>query len=265
MLVRRIFFVVREQESAVYSCFSPKHIQEDSLRVSGLFLNLISMKTNFELQQDVINELRWEPLLGVGSTEIGVSAKDGVVSLSGEVSSYAKKIAAENAARRVKGVKVVAVDLNVVIPGKHTYTDIDLSKAVMDALKWHTAVEEESIKARVENGWVYLEGETKWEYQKNAAEKAIQNLAGIKGIINHIRVQPSLNAGDIKREITAAFHRSATLDAASVSIEVSNNQVILKGKVRSLAEKKDAERTAWKAPGVSEVVNKLEVEFPIFA
>lgn len=219
------------------------------------------MKTNVQLQQDVIHELLFDPILSSSSTEIGVIAKEGIITLSGRVDSYAKKLAAEKAAKRVKGVHVVALDIEVVLPGTHTHTDTDLALAINQALKWHSAVEEDLIKVKVEEGWVYLDGEVKWSYQKKVAEKAVENLLGIKGVINRLTVKPTgaVDTKKLKSDINAAFHRSATIDSGNIWLEVAGHRVVLHGQVRSFAEKKEAEKCAWKAAGVTEVENRIEV------
>lgn len=221
------------------------------------------MKTDAEIQKDVMEELRWEPLLN--ASEIGVAVKNGIVTLSGTVDTYGKKVAAEDAAKSVAGVKAVAEDIEVRLSSFGTRNDTEIAQAVMNALKWHSAVQEDKIKVKVENGWVTLEGEVEWEFQKSAARTMVENLTGVVGIINNIKIQPSVVATDVKRKINAAFHRSATVDSEKINLEVAGSKVILKGKVRSYAEKKDAENAAWLAPGVDRVENKLEIDTEVFA
>lgn len=221
------------------------------------------MKTDVEIQNDVIEELRWEPLLN--ASEIGVAVKDGIVTLSGVVSTFGKKIAAENAAKRVYGVKAVAEDIEVKLVEGGRKNDTEIAGAVMNALKWHSAVQENKIQVKVENGWVTLEGEVEWEFQKAAARSMVQDLSGVVGILNKIRIVPSVKAEDIKRKISAAFHRSATLDAEKIHLDISGSKVTLTGKVRSFVEKRDAERAAWLAPGVDKVDNRLEIDTEVFA
>lgn len=221
------------------------------------------MKTDAEIQKDVMEELRWEPLLN--ASEIGVAVKNGIVTLSGTVDTYGKKVAAEDAAKSVAGVKAVAEDIEVRLSAFGSRNDTEIAQAVMNALKWHSAVQEDKIKIKVEGGWVTLEGEVEWEFQKSAARTMVENLTGVVGIINNIKIQPSVVATDIKRKINAAFHRSATVDSEKINLEVVGSKVILKGKVRSYAEKKDAENAAWLAPGVDKVENKLEIDTEVFA
>lgn len=221
------------------------------------------MKTDVQIQKDVMDEIKWDPFLSV--TEIGVSVKNGIVTLSGNVNSYTKKIAAEKAAKRVSGVKIVAEDINVGISPDYRKTDTEIAEAVLNALKWHSAVQEEKIKIKVEDGIVKLEGEVEWDYQRNNAKIAIENLTGVRSVINLILVKPKISAADIEKRISAAFHRSATIDAEKVTASVSGNKVKLSGTVSSYAEKEEAERVAWAAPGVGSVESKLEIKIPEYA
>jgi osmotically-inducible protein OsmY len=215
------------------------------------------MRTNTELQRDVMDALKWEPILN--ASEIGVSAKEGVVTLSGNVSSYSKKLAAERVTKKVTGVKAVAVDMEVRIGTEGKRTDTEIAQAVMNSLKWHTAVREDKIKAKVEDGWVTLEGEVEWKFQKDAAENAANNLMGVKGINNFISIKPKIEAKDIKNRIKTALQRSASLDAEHIEVEVDGPTVTLRGEVRSLAEEDDAAQAAWSAPGVTSVKDLLTV------
>ncbi len=221
------------------------------------------MKTDVQIQKDVLDEIKWDPFLS--AAEIGVAVKEGIVTLSGHVDTYTKKLAAEKAAKRVVGVKVVAVDILVGISAHFKKTDTEIAEAVVSALKWHTAVQEEKIKIKVEDGIVKLEGEVEWEYQRNNATRAIENLTGVVSVINLIRVTPKISAADIEKKIGRAFHRSATVDAGRITVSLSGNKVILRGKVSSFAEKEEAERVAWAAPGVSSVESRLEIQLPEYA
>lgn len=222
------------------------------------------MKTDSELQKDVMEEIKYDPQLKDIASTIGVSAQDGVVTISGMVNTYAKKIAIENAAQRVAGVKVVAVDVEVETPPSLTKNDIELATAVKNALKWHSAVNEDLIEVKVDNGWVYLDGSVEWDYMKKAAEKAVNNLIGVRGVTNKISVNTkTIDPVEIKRKIAAAFHRSATIDASNVYVQVIGNKVTLSGKVRTWAERNDAEDAAWSLPGIVAVDNKIEIDTAI--
>lgn len=221
------------------------------------------MKTDFQIQKDVMAELSWEPLLN--ATEIGVAVKNGIVTLSGKVNSFTKKIAAEKAAKKVAGVKAVAEDIQVGINPGFIKTDAEIAEAVLNVLKWHTAVQEEKIRIKVENGIVSLDGEVEWEYQRANAKKAIENLQGVRLVINLISVSPKITPHDIQQKISSAFKRNATIDSEKIIVQVSGNKIILRGIVRSMAEKEDAETVAWNAPGILNVENKLEVAIPEYA
>lgn len=224
------------------------------------------MKTNEELQKDVMEEIKWDPLVGTQATTIGVSAHDGVVTLSGQVDTYSKKLAAERAAQRVLGVKVVAVDLEVKLDRLGVRTDTEIGEAVKNALRWHSLVKEDEVKVKVDNGWVYLDGNAEWDYQKKAAEVAVQDLLGVRGVTNRISVKsPAADVAEIKRKIAAAFHRSATVDSSSIQVEIKGSRAILHGTVRSWAEKEEAENVAWGTKGIVEVENKIDIDTDLVA
>ena len=170
------------------------------------------MKTDSQIQKDVMAQLKWEPFLN--ASEIGVAVKNGIVTLSGQVDSYLKKIAAEDAAKKIAGVKAIAEDIQIGVSPSNKKTDTEIAEAVVNALKWHTAVQEEKIKIKVENGLVRLEGEVEWEYQKTNAKSAVANLAGVNGVINLIVVKPKIVSSAIEKRINEAFHRSATIDSS---------------------------------------------------
>lgn len=224
------------------------------------------MKTSEELQQDVMAEIKWEPQLYNVANEIGVSVKDGVVTLSGVVDTYAKKLAAERAAQRVSGVKVVAVDLEVKVPTSIMKTDTEIALAIRNALLWNSNVTEDKIEVKVDKGWVTLDGTVEWEFERRSAKEAIDELAGIRGITNNIVVKArEINEKDIKKKINAAFHRSATIDSSSIRVEVTGNTITLFGTVRSWAEKEEAEKVAWASPGVFNVENKIFIDTEVYA
>lgn len=215
------------------------------------------MKTDAQVQRDVMAELNWEPLLN--AAQIGVSAKDGVVTLSGIVDTYVKKMVAERAAKRVAGVKAVAEEIQVGVSPDYKRSDTEIAAAILVALKWNTAVQDEKIKVRVQDGVVTLEGECDWDYQRSSARIAVENLAGVRSVANLIVVVPKVKAEDVEKKIVAALQRHASLDANKISVVVHGDSVTLEGTVRSFAEKQDAERAAWAAPGVVSVKSNLEV------
>jgi osmotically-inducible protein OsmY len=222
------------------------------------------MKTDLELQQDVLDEIKWDPQLKDMASEIGVAVKDGVVTLSGLVDSYNKKLATEKAAQRVHGVKVVAVDIDVRISPSSLKTDSEIATAIKNALTWHSAVSEDEIEIKVDEGWVYLDGTVEWDYMKKAAENAVSSLVGVRGVTNRIAVNSNVvEPVDVKRKINAAFHRSATIDSSNVRADVTGGIVTLTGKVRTWAERQDAETAALSCPGVVQVNNKIEVDTAI--
>ncbi len=221
------------------------------------------MKSDAIIQREVQEELKWQPLLN--ATEIGVAVKNGVVTLSGKVDSYTKKLAAEKAAKRIGGVKAVAEDIQVGFFGTKGKTDAEIADAVVSALKWHSAVQEEKIKIKVEDGVVTLDGEVEWEYQRTNAISAIENLTGVKLVINMISVKPKVRSTDVAQGIKNALLRSANADASKIRVEVKGSKVTLSGTVRSFAEKEDAENAAWAAPGVASLESNLVVEEPEFS
>ena len=220
------------------------------------------MKTDLQLHKDVLDELRWDPR--VNEAEIGVSAKGGVVTLSGSVQTFAQKYAAERAVERVTGVRAVADDLHVRPTGSFLRNDTDIAHSVINALAWDIEVPADKITAKVEAGWITLKGEVNWNYQKVAAERAVRYLGGVKGISNLIDVKPQVSPTEVKAKIEAALKRNAELDAKLINVETSAGKVTLKGNVRSWAERADAEHAAWAAPGVKEVDDRLVVSAATF-
>ena len=226
------------------------------------------MKSDTELERDVKEELRWNPDLDV--TDIAVSAHNGAVTLTGFVRSYTDKYEAQSATKRVAGVSAVANDLEVRIPSVHQRPDPDIARDAAAAIKNYLPISYERIKAVVKDGWVTLEGEVEWQYQQQAAETAVRSLQGVKGITNLIKIKPRVKPYDIKRKIQEAFRRSAEVDANQIIIETNGSEVVLKGKVRSWAAREEAERVAWRAPGVTKVEDHIVVRsdvkpFPILA
>jgi len=215
------------------------------------------MKNDVQIQKDVMEQLKWEPF--VKAAEIGVSVKEGIVTLSGQVDSYLKKVSAENAARKVAGVRGIAEDIQIGVSPVYQKTDTEIATSAANALKWHSAVPDQMIRVKVEDGVVTLEGAVEWDFQRTAAKNAVFNLLGVKRVINNITLTPAISIADIKSKIVAAFHRSATIDAQRISIETVGTKVILRGKVRSYAEKEDAESAAWAAQGITTVENYLQL------
>ena len=220
----------------------------------------VSTRTDEDIQADVLDELKWD--MRVRPNEIGVVVKDGVVTLTGWVDSYLKKIAAEEAAHRVRGVKAVANDIEVRLPTSSERTDADLAAAAVNALRWEAAVPADKIDVTVSKGWVTLKGEVEYGFQKRLAERVVERLSGVKGVTNLITVKPRLSPEDLKQNIEKALVRNAETDARRITVEVEGSKVILRGTVRSYAEKKAAEDAAWSAPGVSEVENRIVISLP---
>lgn len=216
------------------------------------------MKSDVEIQKDVIDQLAWEPILR--GTEIGVGVRNGVVTLSGTVSNYFQKIAAEHAAKKVAGVKALAENILVGITADFERSDTEIADAVVHALTWNISVPEDKVIAKVENGVVTLEGELEWDFQRASAENAVAHIAGVKMVNNFVTIKPKITPSNIKQKIAEYFERSATIDAGKIEVEVNGSTVTLNGKVRSFAELDDAVTAAWSAPGVSHVINNLELE-----
>lgn len=216
------------------------------------------MKNDLEIQQDVINHLKWQP--SINASNIGVAVKDGIVTLSGRVDSYYQKLTAENAIKKVTGVRAIAEDIQVGVSPIFQKTDAEIAESVLNALKWHSAVPEDKIKVKVDDGFVTMEGEVEWEYQRESAKNAVSNLLGVKNVTNNIVLKPRFTPTDIKSKISEALHRTATVDAGKVSVDINGTKVILHGTVRSFAEKDDIEEAAWCAPGVSALESHLTIE-----
>ena len=213
------------------------------------------MKTDSELRRDVERELEWDP--SIDARNIGVAAKNGVVTLTGYVSSYSDKWRAERIAKRVAGVSAIANEIEVKLSTERT--DPDIAEAARAALKADSRLPADRIKVIVERGWVTLEGTVDYYYQKSAAESDVRYLTGVKGVTNALVVTPKVSPTDIRMKIEEALKRSAQLDANRISVETEGSKVILSGTVRSWAEREEAEMAAWAAPGVTQVENKIKV------
>jgi osmotically-inducible protein OsmY len=213
--------------------------------------------TDRELQDNVQAALEWEPSVDVA--DVGVTVDNGVVTLRGDVKTYAEREAAERVALRVYGVKAVANDLKVRLVTGSERTDSDIAQAVVTALRWNTSVQADRISTAVRDGQVILKGRADWQFQKEAATRAVRNLTGVRGVTNHIAVEPRAKVGDVQARIEAAFRRSAQIDARRVKVSVQDTKVTLTGNVRSWAERQEAEQAAWAAPGVTQVEDCLAV------
>lgn len=214
-------------------------------------------KSDAELKSDVLAELEYEPSVKV--TDIGILVKDGAVTLNGYATNYGEKWDAVRAAKRVAGVNAIADDIEVKLPSSLKRTDGDIASAAARQIDWSTTIPTGTVKVTVREGWITLEGEVEWWYQKSSAEDAVRYLAGVKGVTNLVIIKPKVAVAGVENAITSAFERSALLDAKKIQVETSGTAVTLRGKVRNYAERDEAERAAWNAPGVSSVDNRLKV------
>ena len=215
------------------------------------------MKSNEDLQSDVQNAIKWESSLN--AAEIGVTAIDGVVTLTGTVDSYAKKLEAEDATKKVAGVKALVEKIEIKFSNTEKKDDTDIVAEVLNTLKWNWEIPSEDIKVKVENGWVRLEGEVQWNYQREAAKRAVKNLWGVLGVISNINIETKDNLE--KKNIQDALLRNGAINEQHIDVKVIGNKVTLNGTVNSWYQRDEAGRIAWNAPGVWAVENKLVVEF----
>jgi osmotically-inducible protein OsmY len=213
--------------------------------------------TDKDLKRHIQNALDWEP--SIDAADIGLTVDGGVVTLHGKVSSYAQKMTAERVTLRIYGVKAVANDLVVHLPTDFTRTDADIAQAALSALKWNSLVPADRVSVVVANGWIRLEGTVDWQYQKDVATRAVRDLLGVKGVTSNVAVKPRVKTADVREKIEAAFRRSAEIDARRISVAAEDGKVILSGNVHSWAERREAERAAWAAPGVTQVDDRLTI------
>jgi osmotically-inducible protein OsmY len=217
------------------------------------------MKTDAQLQQDVMAELQWEP--AVHATEIGVEVKDGIVTLSGEVTTFVEKCEAEHAAQRVFGVKALVTDLQVKLTALGKRSDADIARTAENVLEWMTIGNIDSVQVMVEDGWITLTGAVDWQYQQSAAAFAVRHLMGVRGVSNQIAIKPKVSLSAVKSDIEAALMRRAKADAGKISVSIDDTEVTLTGHVNSLDERDSARNSAWGTPGVRNVVDKMTLGF----
>jgi len=209
------------------------------------------------LRQAVIDELEWEP--SVNAQHIGVAVEDGVVTVTGHVGSYVERLAAEKAVKRVKGVRAIAEEIEVRFPSDKKTADDQIAKRALDVIAWDSTIPKDKIQIKVQNGFVTLSGEVDWFYQRDDAEAAVRKLTGVKGLSNEIKVKPQVRGTDIKQRIETALKRNAEVEADAIKVTVQEGRVILDCKVKAWYERELAERTAWSAPGVISVEDRISI------
>jgi osmotically-inducible protein OsmY len=209
------------------------------------------------LRQDIIDELEFEP--SIDAAHIGVAVESGVVTLTGHVSTYAEKMKIESVVMRVKGVKGIAEEIEVRVAGANRTADDEIAKRAVNMLKWTTAIPEDSVKVKVQNGWVTLTGSLDWHYQKRAASESVENLSGVTGVSNQIEIKPRATASDVKKRIESALKRDAEIDASAIRVNVLDSKVTLEGRVNAWSDRQIAERAAWSVPGVVFVDDRITV------
>lgn len=215
------------------------------------------MRSDNDIKRDVEDELRWDP--DIDTSDIAVAVKNGVVTLTGFVKSYSEKLEAEQDAKRVAGVVGLANDVEVRLPNIDQRPDPDIARDAVTAIKTRLPLSAERIRLVVKNGWITLEGDLEWNYQRESAENAVRWIKGVKGVSNLIRVEPRVQPAEIKRKIEDAFKRNAEVDAKRITVDAHDGEVVLKGTVRSWAERQEAERAAWAAPGVRKVDDRITI------
>lgn len=215
------------------------------------------MRLDSEIKRDVEDELRWDP--DIDATDIGVAVRNGIVTLAGFVRSYAHRTEAERDAKRVAGVVGVANDIEVRLPALDQRPDPEIARDAASALKAELPISSENIKVVVRDGWLTLEGAVEWNFARERAESSVKRVRGVKGVTNAITLKPKVQPHEVRRKIEDAFRRSAELDASRITVEAKGDEVILRGTVKSWAERQEAERAAWAAPGVTRVENKIAI------
>jgi osmotically-inducible protein OsmY len=215
------------------------------------------VRSDEEIKQDILDELAWDPK--VDASKIGVTVRDGAVTLSGHVDSYPAKVAAEKAVMRVKGVLAVAEEVEVRLPTERKTTDEDVAERIAHVLAWNITIPDHNIQAEVRHGLVTLTGEVDWQYQRENVRAQVANIAGVVGVTSLIKLRPRASSTDVKREITRALHRHANVEASHVEVTVEGSRVTLRGMVKSFPEKRLVEDAAWAVPGVTEVMDDLHV------
>jgi osmotically-inducible protein OsmY len=215
------------------------------------------MKTDSQLKKDVTSELEWDP--SINATNVGVAVKDGVVTLTGHLDTYGEKFAIERAVQRVQDVKALAVELDVKLSPGHKRSDSEIAVAAESALEWHTEVPDDRIQVRVEQGWITLKGDVDWEFQRNAALRAVRALTGVVGASNSITLKAHITPANVEARIREALERHAEKEAKNIEAVISGVKAILRGTVHSWTERTAAQGAAWSAPGVTSVINELKV------
>lgn len=221
------------------------------------------MKSDIDLRQDVLDELEWEP--SIDAAAIGVAVSDGVVTLTGYVESYAEQRRAEEIVMRVEGVRGVAEELEVKLPGSRKRSDSDIAQVAADAISWHVLLPEGRIKVRVEDGHVTLIGEVDWEYERRSAERAVRDLVGVKKVSNTLTIRERPTPDQVQHKIESALERAVARDARNIKVKVDGSEVTLEGQVQSFFERREAVRAAWRASGVTKVTDRIKIEPSVYA
>ena len=218
--------------------------------------------TDLALRQNILDELEFEP--SIDAAHIGVAVEDGIVTLTGHVSSYWEKTTAENVVKRVKGVKGLAEEIEVRLVGLKGTADDEIAKRAVDAITWNVSIPRDKVQVKVQDGWITLTGKLEWQYQKNAAAEAVRGLAGVVGVANQIEITPRASVSDIKKRIENALKRDAETEAQTIRVKVLDGKVTLEGKVRAWSERQAAERAAWSSPGVRAVEDRISIMSTIY-